>query len=374
MSDEPPPVLPTPPIPPGEPPLPVPPIPPEGGPPSNVTPVKKPSDGVEQTGSRLWGRRWRLSVQPPSGKDALDLSQLGFEFNIEDHQFIHPRRAHIKIWNVTKDTVRRMKNEFTHVVLEAGYQQPSDQYGPVFKGQIAYYKHGRSNATDTYLEIFGATWDQAINAAVVNSWKPKGYTTMDIVKELLSVLTPYGIVLGQITDLGDAKSPRGRLLFGMVHDILRDIARSVEGQVFLDQDGRLHILKDGEILKMGNETIPILNSKTGVVDVPVQTLGGGIEITCLLNPSINPGGRIHLNNDEVARVEATSRKKEGYGPGVLGTPDTAMKIEQSDLVMARGADGFYVVDSVRHQGENRGQSWHTHIVTEPVLPPVGFAG
>ena len=67
----------------------------------------------------------------------------------------------------------------------------------------------------------------------------------------------------------------------------------------IDTDGRLHLLKDSEALALGSETIPALNRKTGLIDVPTTTLDGAAQVESLLNPNLYPGKRIKINNRDV---------------------------------------------------------------------------
>jgi hypothetical protein len=174
-------------------------------------------------------------------------------------------------------------------------------------------------------------------------------------------MSPYGIVLGQVPDdLDDTKSPRGRTLFGMARDILRDIERTEHGHFFSDNDKRIHFLRDGDILNLGSQIVPILNGRTGMVDVPTRTMDGAVEVTCLLNPMITPGMQIRLNNEEI------------YGYNDINTdmlPDDARKFGDASSILH--SDGYYPVGNVRHQGQNRGNPWYTHIVTERVIQDIG---
>jgi hypothetical protein len=171
--------------------------------------------------------------------------------------------------------------------------------------------------------------------------------------------------MGQITDLPANQSPRGRTLFGMASDILRDIAKTNNAYWFVDNQGQLHILKEGEYLAMGSETVPILNQNTGMIDVPTQELGGGISVRSLLNPKIAPGGQIHLDMTSIGGnlQLANGVSYTTVNPDLL--PDTAYALAATAPLKA---DGFYVVASIRHWGMNRGNPWYSDIVTMPLDP------
>jgi hypothetical protein len=290
----------------------------------------------------------------------MDLSPLAFTFSIEQTQLMTPWIGRITVFNVGDDIISRMQKELTHVYLEAGYQPPSRQYGKLFAGEIAYYRRGRQ-ATETFVEIVAVQADQPLNAAVVNTWIPAGFKPVDVVTMCLMAMP--GITLGQVTDLGDGKSPRGRTLFGMASDILRDVAQSANANVYIDSNNQLHMLTESEYLQMRTETVPVLNSRSGLIGVPTQTLGAGVEARSLLNPAIIPGSQVKI--DERAVMTATAVQ-----PGRL--PDTNVALQFSQMSLA--TDGFYVVGAVRHWGQNRGNPWYSDITTKPIDPtkqPIG---
>ena len=347
-------------------PLPLPPTPPAGGPPpitapANVTSVRSPTDGTPQNGAQLWMRKWKLTVGTPSGQNALDLSLLDFEFDIEMQEMVPPWIGRIKVWNPGDQVTGVLASkQMTKVSLFAGYQAPSTQYGSLFQGQINYFKIGRQT-TDTYIEIFATTMDPALNAAIVNTWLPAGWGDNDAIQALVTAMAPFGISLGQITDLGNKTSPRGRLLYGMARDYLRDIARTHDAQFFTDLDGKLHLLKEGDILKMGNQTVPVLNGRTGLIDVATRTMDGAVEVKCLLNPSIRPGMQIHIDNASVAEIKTVD---------TTNLVADAFRLSMGSYI--NKADGYYPVGSVRHQGQNRGNPWYSQIVSRKAVPDVGL--
>ena len=330
--------------------LPVPPIPPVGGAPSPSWPLNPQSAG------RLWMRKWGLSIGPQSGQNALDLSRLGFNFEVEKTKGMTCWRGRITIYNPNSAIVNGLQKQYTHVVLQAGYQPPSQQYGIIFAAPIAWYKYGRLNATDTYIELHGITGDEAATQAVVNTTLPSGSSQLDKVNACLTAMKPYGVTAGYITDLGDIKSSRGMLLYGLCRDVLRDVVRTASANYHIDDDLKLHILKEFESFQ--TEQVPVLNSKSGMVDVPYQTSDGGIEVTCLLNYAIRPGRRINLNNQDV--VQST----QSPSGDVSRLVDDSQRLQIQAMGMHK--DGFYEVGKVRHFGDNRGNPWFSYLMTTPV--------
>jgi hypothetical protein len=289
--------------------------------------------------------------------DALDLSLLAFNFQVEKAINQSSWRARITIYNPNSTIVEGLQKQYTNVRLEAGYMPPSQQYGVIFAGAIAYYRYGRINATDTFVELHAATADEA-NRGFVNTTLPAGSRPLDVVNAVLAALGPYGIAGGYITDLGDDKSPRGRVVYGMCRDVLRDVARTAGATYHIDDDNKLHILKESEAFP--SENVPVLNSKSGMIDVPAQTNDGGIEVHSLLNFAIRPNTRIYLNEAEIVRNRASES-------GALSNlPQSATDIQMQSMAISKS--GLYDVGKVEHHGENRGNSWFTYITTKPVTP------
>lgn len=317
-----------------------------------VTAKRDPPEAAKETdGSLLWMRQWKLTVGKESG-EAVDLSQLGFTFEVSEQQVSSPWQARFMIYNVGDNIIARMQKELTILYFEAGYRKPSTQYGKVFQGPINYYRRGRESATDTFVEIYAMANDLPVNTATINTTLPAGHTQEDVVKAVALAMAPYGVGLGQITELGKEKSPRSRTLYGMAVDVLRDISQTVNANWFLDKEGKLHIIKEDESLKMSDTAIPVLNSKTGMIGVPVQTSDGGVEVRCLLNPSVKPGGQIKINNKDVT---TSTQVTEGM------LPNTEFKLNQQSMMLA--SDGIYTVGAVKHTGESRGNAWYTDITT-----------
>lgn len=305
-------------------------------------------------GTTLWLRKWQLSIGTQEGSDALDLSQLAFEFQIDQATNMTPWTAQFTIYNINNDIISKMRKELTVISLQAGYQPPSVQYGKIFAGPIAYFKHGRLNATDTFVEIHASQYDIPINTAVVNTVLPQGYKKTDILTAATAEMD--GVSVGHITDLGDEAAPRSRVLYGMSKDSIYDVAQSAEANAWVDSDGKLNMLKTGESLPTVN--VPVLNTHTGLVEVPTQTLGGGVDARVLLNHAIIPGGQVHLDNSVLQQFVMVNESAM--------LPDTVKQLGITS--MAFNAQGYYVVVAVRHWGQNRGNPWYTDIKTEAMDP------
>jgi hypothetical protein len=344
-------------------PLPTPPIPPKNVPPNvnSVGPLRE-----VEAGSRLWMRKWRLTVGTVSGDKAQDISEYDFEFTINQDLTQKPWEARIKIWNLSQNIIARMEaRELQKIILLAGYQEPSKQFGQLFAGQIGYYKNGRQNATDTFLEIYGFTSDVALNSTMINERLEKGHSTKDAVQCVVDAMAPHGVSLGTIPEhMGKDSSPRARVLYGNARDCARDIARSAGGTHFIDNGGKFSILTPDELMAYGKSRLTVLNVHTGMTGVPTRTMDGAVEAVCLLNPAIVPGSTIRINNRDTTNFTDV---------GSAELPEAAKRLqfgkESLKGSLAFGAEGEYPVLHVRHEGQTRGNSWHSSIVCQTALAP-----
>ncbi|HAU75920.1 MAG TPA: hypothetical protein DCW88_10430, partial [Agrobacterium sp.] len=233
------------------------------------------------------------------GGDSVDLSQLRIRFQVTQHNLQSPNVGDITISNLSDQTVKRIKGEGTEVTLEAGYQENP---GLIFKGQIIQKRSGRENPVDTYLNIIAQGGDQAYNYATVNKTLAAGHSYRDQVLTAYEAMKPFGITLGKIADLGDKKMPRARVMFGMARDILRTIAIST-GTSWSIQNNELTVTKNNEPKEGG---AIVLNSRTGLIGLPVQSIDG-ILVTCLLNPQIGPGSLIQIDQASVQEAKLSAK-------------------------------------------------------------------
>ncbi|WP_349506959.1 phage protein [Agrobacterium pusense] len=287
--------------------------------------------------AQQWLRYCKLTVA--GGGDSVDLSQLRIRFQVTQHNLQSPNVGDITISNLSDQTVKRIKGEGTEVTLEAGYQENP---GLIFKGQIIQKRSGRENPVDTYLNIIAQGGDQAYNYATVNKTLAAGHSYRDQVLTAYEAMKPFGITLGKIADLGDKKMPRARVMFGMARDILRTIAIST-GTSWSIQNNELTVTKNNEPKEGG---AIVLNSRTGLIGLPVQSIDG-ILVTCLLNPQIGPGSLIQIDQASVQEAK-------------LSADYTA--VVNNAMIPSTADDGFYKCLVVNHIGDTRGDPWYTQIL------------
>lgn len=287
--------------------------------------------------TRQWIRECRLTIE--GGGQSFDVSALRIRFKVEQNNIQRPNVAEIFVTNPKRETAQQIKKEGQIVSLEAGYQEG---YGLIFKGELIQKRYGRENPVDTYLALVAQSGDRAYNFSTVSKTLAAGSTFKDQVDVAVEAMKPYGVTPGYISDLGDRKMPRARTLFGMARDVLRDIAFAT-GTSWSIQNQKLQILKNGEGLP--GKTF-VVNSRTGMIGLPVQTFDG-IIVRMLLNPQVNPGTIIKLDEGSV--------QEAAFNPNYLAEV-------QNSMIPSIAEDGFYKVLVSEHHGDTRGNPWYTEVI------------
>lgn len=282
--------------------------------------------------------------------NALDLSDLHFKFEISASDVETPNTARIRVYNVSQQTLQYATavEEFYGVVVQAGYESNNAQ---IFQGTIKQFRRGKENNTDSFLEIFAADGDPNYNFGTLNKNVAGTIDQAQLFQEYLGGLNnkqkqqisadPQALQYLQGTG---GILPRGKVLFGLARAYLRDQSRSTLSRWSV-QNGKLTIVPLDSYLQ--SEAI-VINSSTGMIGVPEAT-DQGIMVETLLNPQIQIGKTIRLNNADIT----TTIIKEQFFPG-YNDLNLVANVDTS-------TDGLYRVIVAEHTGDTRGQEWYTHI-------------
>jgi len=296
-----------------------------------------------------------LVVAGDSG-EGIDLSQMHIKFHITQSDKESPNAAVIRVFNLSEDTVRRITGktpvEFTRVVLKAGYKNGSS--GTIFDGTIKQFRKGRENATDTYLDILASYLDIEYNHALVNASLPAEQTSLDNRLKVLSNATgiPVNYVVGSNEGAGGVVLSRGKVFWGQARVYARSLADTLQSTWSLN-NGTIQIIPFQSYLP--NEAV-VLTSRTGLVGVPEQT-EEGIKCRCLLNPKIQVGGRIQIDNASINTTFAQAA--QAFEGGQLAFNRNIDALQRfADIA----ADGQYRVYVAEHVGDTRGNEWYTDII------------
>lgn len=299
-----------------------------------------------------FGRVCTLVVSSKT-QGALDLSKLRIRFAVKRSGVMTPNVADIRVYNLDLKTAAIIKKEFTQVVLQAGYE---GNYGVIFQGNIKQCILGRENATDTFIDIIAGDGDQAYNYAIINTTLAAGSSQSDHLSAAVGSMNKQGVSPGYTGELPQTKLPRGKVMYGTARDYIRGIAESA-GFVSSIQDEKLVFLKQSTYLP---GTATVINSKTGMIGTPQQTIEG-ITCKCLLNPKLKIHGRVQINNATVEQF-----KLNQFEPG--SPANTPVPLTN---------DGVYYILVAEHSGDTRGTEWYSNLVLlniDPSSNPLNSVG
>lgn len=316
------------------------------------------------TGEQQWIRDASLLVLPPKlnegdadaqlqSERALDLSELRFTFQISQADYETPNTAAIRVYNLSEPTVRKIRGEYSRVVVQAGYKNAAA--GVIFQGDIRQIFTGRENNVDSYLDIFAADGDLGYSYGQTNrTWGP-GTSAKQVAQDLA---TDMGFTLGAFPDLtGPAglTGPNldivfnGKIGFGISRALMRNVADAM-GCTWSIQNGQVQIVPLQGY--MPGEAV-VINALTGMIGIPVQT-DAGIQFRCLLNSRLRIGTLVQLNNKDINQLIESKGPPTPYNRPYSGLQFAAKVVE--------AADGLYRLYVVEHVGDTRGQPWYSECV------------
>lgn len=288
-------------------------------------------------------RKVSLLIGDDSGK-ALDLSELRVVFRVMQGRVSTPHYADVRVYNVGSETSSKVRNEFTRLYLQAGYE--SSGMATLLNGTLIQKRLGRENGVDTFLDLMAADGDEPFNQATINTTLAPGATLQDVHQSILKSLYNFGIRQGQTAEFPKQSLSRGKSMYGMVRDYLDELARSTGTDWHFSQ-GALNMLP--QLGYLGDPTkAVVLTRDTGLIGMPAQTIDG-INVRCLLNARITVGTLIQLDNRSIQLAK--------YNPDFK-----AINENLPDL----SADGIYQVLSVNHYGDTRGQEWYTEMICSSI--------
>ena len=287
---------------------------------------------------RQFGRQFSLLVADNQGR-TIDLSQLRCKFSVKKSGFQTPNVADIFVYNLGEEAAKFIKQEFTHVIIQAGY---SGNYGTIFKGNIKQLIIGRESATDTFINILAGDGDLAYNFSVINttigSAKSGGVSPANQLDAAINSMGPMGVTKGYQSGLPQVKLPRGKVMYGNARDYIKAVS-DTNNLNWSIQDGQVIVLPESHY--MPNEAV-ILTTKTGLIGTPQQTIEG-IQAKCLLNPKIKCHTRVQIDNKLVRQMQI-----DFSSPGSPANTPSAILY-----------DGYYFVWVTEHTGDTRGTEWYT---------------
>lgn len=338
--------------------------------------------------SQNWMRHFELQLVDENGQ-GIELSDFKVTFTIDWFNISSASRVGtFKIYNLSADTVNRITGqEFSKVRLIAGYdgiapevsasdvgtvrevdaadvgQSDGRNYGLIFSGEIRYSVTGKDSPIDSYVLIQAADTDLAFATSITSQTLAAGYTTEDMFNLLMKDFEAKGATVGRTPVFPPTVFPRGRALFGMTRHLMDNVAAQC-GATWQFVDGQLNMLPEGEYM---HDAI-VLNSATGLIGMPQQTIGNGVNVRALINPNIRVNGLIQLDqasiyktalpNDDIAKAAGRY-----FDEAIDGNSNVTLPVSKQ-MTASIATDGVYVVKGIMYSGDTRGQAWYMDMMCE----------
>jgi hypothetical protein len=247
---------------------------------------------------------------------------------------VEPNWSEVTIYNLSPETENKIIKEGDRVIVEAGYE--GSQYGIIFDGNVVQPIREKEAGTTYKLTLVSMDSDQFVTYGTVNFSLTRGQNSRAIIEHIAKKASPSA-ELGSISEnLSDARLTRGKAVFGLARDYLRQLAQS-ESATYYMEDGKINIIKADDL--PAGEIID-LTPATGLIGVPSQ-YEYGAKIRCLLNPKIKIGSLVHVDNSLIRN----------------------QRYEQGQPIYMLDSDGIYRVIKVTHIGDTRGNDWYTEVET-----------
>lgn len=322
--------------------------------------VYNPPTATTGPASPATGSTIQLSQGTAQAGNGLDLtppgaSPLRVNFRVYQSDYETPNWAIIRVYNVSDQTAKKLSQEFQRVALQAGYTGAN--YGAVFDGTIKQVMFGHESNVDSYVDIYAADGDIAYNNAVVNTSLAAGSRPQDQLNQIQSAMS---LPVGYSVDLPPTALSRGKVMFGLARDHMRRLADTQVASWSI-RNGQLTLIPLSSY--QPSEAV-VLTAATGLVGFPQQT-PGGIMMTCLLNPKIQVGTLVQIDNKSVVQGLAATPSALLYGNTRLETlPGFNAKLSD---------DGLYKVLVHEYDGDTRADPWYSHLTCLAVdrSAPVG---
>lgn len=288
---------------------------------------------------RLFKRAVQLTVSKPTGffqdgNNAVVIRDLRVTFSIEKNLKKEPNTCKISVYNLAPPSRALMQTKPLRILLEAGYD---GQVKRIFSGDLRYSESTHTSVSwETAMQW--ADGDRAYRLArVARSFRP-GVSSLAMISECASAM---GIALpSDLAERSELKTVAqgGEVLQGKAQEELTRVLKRY-GLHWSIQDGRLQVLRDGEVrpdvaLPVSQATGLIGNIAYGAPTKPGHPRL--LKFKSLLYPEIVPGVKVQVTTG------------------------------------GSGIDGIYRVERVVHSGDTHGEQWQSEV--EAIAPGAGKNG
>ena len=324
--------------------------------------------------SKLYKRFCKLVIAEDSKNQmAVDFSRFRVVFSVTNTLSGAPPTADIRIYNVSDDTVSRIKQEGQKVILQAGYEENN---ATIFQGDLVQRYKGTVSVTpgaaedsrlNSVLQIIARTNDKAHTYGMINTCLPAGANAGRLAKSILDEYAKYGLKPGALPDLPPAKLARGKVFYRPLKKALDDFCRTygLQSCYYGDELGVV------PVDKTFNEKPIVLNGETGLIGTPVMSIAG-LKVKTLMRPEIRLNSTLQIANSDILYDETNKPQAASGTPEKNDTDkkDTDKKDSGQQKASKNAVDvnGLYKIVSITHKGDTRGNDWYMEMVCTAANP------
>lgn len=214
------------------------------------------------------------------------------------------------------------------------------QYGKIFDGQIVQTIRSKENNVDYVLTLVCMDGDTFLNMNFISLSCVRGQNPRNVIETVVSKAEKPAQLNRVSAGISGQTLPRGKVYFGRPKDILNDVARGNNANVWIS-DGNVNVTKITDNYQ--NEAL-ILTPQNGLIGYP-QQIQYGVSFRCLLNPQLTVLSMVQLKNTEINGMQLQMN-----APGK--TQPQTLQLDEENM---------YQAYEVEHTGDTRGNDWYTTV-------------
>ena len=278
-------------------------------------------------------RQYKLTIGDYQTGDGVLIENLQVTFDISKstNNKNKTNSASIEVYNLSEETLKVLDTDYPAAVFEAGYLD-TDGHKRLFAGQVTNVGT-RKSGTDIITQITMGSGYTTLNHQILSELVPPGTDVNKVFEKIRVALGADRGVYNITTNLNN-EIISGYPLSGTPKEMLDEISEKFQLDWQLD-DGVLYIHNNDRPATEQYQLAYVISPFTGLIERPYRVSGDrrrstkdkakkpGVQMRILLNPEITAGSIIQIEE------------------GLL--------------------KGWYKVDSIRHYGSWRGDSWYTDI-------------
>lgn len=261
-----------------------------------------------------------------SSTNAVSIKDLRIVFEVQKSLLSYPNKSKVTVYNLNESTRNQIKNEFTKIIINAGYK---GNVGLVFTGDIKNVAH-TIDGVDTITEIYAGDADNAWINSSVNFSSSSSQSLKDTVINIVNTMPD--VTIGNLMGLDQGKiSDKTITLSGTSRESLNNLANTYNFSWSIQNGVFETTVRNKALTSQASATV--ISAKTGMVGSPTITEIGA-DVNVFFNPFLLPNRYI--------KIESSGLN--------INLGDAYFKVQNKKTI----AEGYYIINELTHNFDNRG--------------------